>query len=262
MGPEMNYQRGIALTLALCVIIPLVTPDFIAEFRHIISDINLVLLLLACLAGYVGATSFVIPYAIVLVIKKGKITSRNVRDILYYVYDLIVSGDADRRLHESLGIEIGVVKQADVASLNVLWVLAFFTDKQIFYIFNGGLILFLTARAAKGKKLGPMFPAIILGCVLRFLLEFPKTLLTFLALNIHLPLPTVYAFMIGSSVLYQFKEFPNAGGLLELYSTVFFALHGQPLLGLVLGLMFHLCALLTFVLPIRMLQKPNKSGRG
>lgn len=254
----MNYKRGMGLTLILCVIVPLMSKEPVIELSSIIKNINPALLILACLAGYLAAMSFLVPYATLLMLRKRRVTSRNIHDILHYVYGLIVSGDADKRLGNELGLDTGIVKQGDLASLNVLWLLAFFTDKRLFYLVNSALILFLTARALKGKKLGPTFPTIVFACILRFLLEFPKTLLTFLALNIQLPLPTVCAFMIGSSVLYQFKAFPNAGGLLELYSTLFFALYGQPLVGLVLGLLFHLCALTTFVLPIRLLQKPNK----
>lgn len=254
----MNYKGGVALTLALCVIVPLISKSPVTEASLIIKNINPALLVLACLAGYLGAMSFLVPYITLLKLKKRRVASRDIRDILHYVYALIVSGDADKDLSKRLGIGIGIVKRADLASLNVLWVLAFFTDKPLFYLFNSALILLLTARAIRKHGLTKPFIITILASVLRFLLEFPKTLLTFLALNIQLPLVTVYAFMIGSSVLYQFKSFPNAGGLLELYSTLFFALHGQPLLGLVLGLVFHLCALTTFVLPIHLLQKPNK----
>jgi hypothetical protein len=256
----MNYKNGLLLTILVCVVVFITTENFFEELNSIVSEINFFILILAFFANYVAATSFIIPYATFLLIKKKKISVNKLRDIYFYVYELLFTDKADKNLSRRIRLKTRIVKIADLTSLNFLWVLIPFTDAQSFFTINAVAILLLTINAIlkKGPANKKTFVIIIVSCVFRYLLEFPKTLLTFLVFNTQLSLTTIYAFMLGSSVLYQSKRFPNAGGLLELYSVIFFGLSGQALLGLIIAITLHACALLSSAVPILLLQKSNK----
>jgi hypothetical protein len=224
------------------------------------------------LVGFIAASSFILPYYTYIHYRNKKIIPKNMfLSIMNFVYFDVIGSDSDNYLAKKLKIKnedymFLIIRMADLVSLVIIIIfsLIFVRINHLFNFFFVILILesiyvfhklFRLRREVKREGL-KRFSVYIISCVLRYLLEFPRTMLTFYAVGIFLNIPIIFIFLASSSFLYFLPKFKSAGGLLELYMPIFFLFLGRTMLeGFIVAGLFRFSGIAFHIVPMYIFKK-------
>ena len=256
----MRYKNSALLFLFLCVL--LYAYHGTGIFNKIVTfllGVNLFYFAVSGVAGYIAALSFLLPYAPFIL--KTKNPREGVRIILNFVYLDVVGGEARKYLTGRL--KIGRAKEtlkmigiSDMISIILLTLLSlFFLKEWGFFVWILAFeVLYVSLMAVKHRNiLSKKIGGYTFLCLLRYFMEFPRTLFVLYAAGVFMDIPVIFIFLASSSLLYFIPRFKNAGGLLEAYSALFFYFLGYPILfGFMVAVLFRINAIVFHVIPFNL----------
>jgi len=264
-----NYTYSISLfILILFYILIKENISILKESIEFLLNVNWIFFIIGGLMGFVAALSFAIPFSVLLYYKKIKFSFLGMLSftLRYVCYDVLgrdtekFFGDWWKLKENETHENFVVIKSMDILAIILLspFPIFFIDDFQIrnffiaiFIIESLFTMMFLVYnKDILSKKRGSIFVSLVGATIIRYILEFPRTLFIIFAVNHFIEIPIIICFLLSTSVLYFIPKFRGAGGLLEVYLMIFYPLLGGTQLdGFLLSGLFRISGLLFFALP-------------
>lgn len=245
-----NFKEPLVLTLITLGLILLIEKQSVTQTIDLfIDNFQVLFFILAGIGGILGAISFGIPYVISSKIKPTKIFA----EALIFTRDDCLGGHVYPHIENETKIKIEKSRYSSELLFLVIAAVSFlfFMDKRPeWYVFAGSIITFTPYLLWK-LNINELSIKMIFAASLRYIFEFPRTYFGIATAGILLPVSETILFLVSTSMLYSVDRLKGAGGLLEIFCSLYFYALGYSLLyGFLVAMIFRFSGIIFFIFPM------------